>query len=67
MSSFGNREIDTKHPYFFEEVTAEALGDERGGSGFGESAVSEKEELLRIGRAHGGCVAAADIIGFDFE
>lgn len=67
MSSFWNREVNTEDAHFFEEVIAESSGDERGGSGFGESAASEKEELLRIGRAHGGCVAAADIIGFDFE
>ena len=67
MSSFGNREIDSECPDFFEEVVAESLGDETDGSWFGEAAASEKEELLRIGRAHGGGVATADIISFDFE
>ncbi len=52
---------------FFEEVLAESLGDECDGGSFGEAAASEEEELLRIGCAHGGRVAAADIVGFNFE
>ena len=67
MSSFGNRKIDSECSDFFEEVLTESLGDETDGSVFGEAAASEKEELLRIGRAHGGGVATADIISFDFE
>jgi len=67
MSSFGNRKIDSECSDFFEEVLAESLGDECDGGSFGEATASEEEELLRIGCAHGGRMAAADIISFDFE
>ena len=67
MSIFGNRKIDSECLDFFEEVLAESLGDETDGGWFGEATASEEEELLRIGCAHGGRMAAADIVSFDFE
>ena len=67
MSSFGNRKIDSECSDFFDVVLAESVGGECDGGSCGEATASEEEELLRIGCAHGGRMAAADIISFDFE
>lgn len=67
MSSFGNRKIDSERLDFFEEITDEALSNERGGLTFGEAAALEKKEVFGIEGTECGGVATADIIGFDFK